>query len=479
MSDELYTDDDRLDARLRAGLAALVAEAPEPPPLPAPGAPRSTDRRLLAVAAAVVAVGVLVATIVAVSRGSDESLRTEPGRGRPLVGTTWVLDDVIGDGEKVPMLSDTLIDVRFDPCEPSTTTVPSSAGIPPLGQDCPGGLRVSGSLGCNTFVAGAGVEGDRLTVHQRMATVAGCDAPWTRIEAVAERVLDGRGSTIAISGDELRIERGADRLVYRAAVAPGIEELVGTEWRLAEAREGQAVTGPDDGSVSLEFDRCADAACADPLRVGGHDGCNDFGADGTIEQGRLRLGDVGATLVGCPDGVHQIVRRTLRTGASVAVADGVLFVRAQSGDSELVYRRALRALPDLVGTELAAGRRDDVIYRLSWEHNGGRGTLRLDHSSTGQSMQASMGFDLAGLDADPVLENSGPTDIGVGSYLWGIAPSGTARVVAEVGGRSVAIALYPLDGTDLQAFGGLLDQPPATVVAFDAAGQELARKRLA
>ena len=64
MSDEHYTDDDRLDARLRAGLAALVAEAPEPPT--AAGAGASGGRalgRLLAVAA-VVAVGLVVAAAV-------------------------------------------------------------------------------------------------------------------------------------------------------------------------------------------------------------------------------------------------------------------------------------------------------------------------------------------------------------------------------------------------------------------------------
>ncbi len=92
-------------------------------------------------------------------------------------------------------------------------------------------------------------------------------------------------------------------------------------------------------------------------------------------------------------------------------------------------------------------------------------------------MQASFGFDVSRPDTE--LESSDAVDIGVGWYAWGVAPAGTERLVTLIGGQEIQTETFPLGGTDLQAFGGLLDQQPDTVVAFDAAGRELARKRLA
>ncbi len=74
----------------RPGLAALVAEAPEPPPLPAPGAPRSTDRRLLALAAVLVLVAA-VAVGIATTRDERDADTVDTGPRASLVGRTWHL----------------------------------------------------------------------------------------------------------------------------------------------------------------------------------------------------------------------------------------------------------------------------------------------------------------------------------------------------------------------------------------------------
>lgn len=192
---------DDLDQRMRAGLAALVAEAPDPPALPAaaPSASAGPRLRLLA-AAAVVAVGALAAGAIVLA-GSDgrahvttDPTTATPPPDRPLAGTDWLLQEATVDGEPITIEPERVPFLYVTP-----------EGTVSLYDGCNhGGGEVD-----------VGPEPGSLRFEAGPVTAMGCGAARGELAHVSVAIGTGlRGpTTYAIDGDELTIE--ADGVVLR------------------------------------------------------------------------------------------------------------------------------------------------------------------------------------------------------------------------------------------------------------------------
>ena len=367
-----------------------------------------------------------------------------------------------------------MIDLRITRCTPATTTAPTTEGEV---VSCTTGLHLSATTVCNSVGGDVTVARGVLRTEHGLSTAVGCGAP----EATLSGVLLSPATRFAISGDRLRLQHGDDVLVYRAAAGTSAGALVGDGWVLAEARTdaGGLVDAEAPKPVRVRFEGCSGADCPGGLEVVGNDGCNDFAGGARLERNTLTLATTGPTAVtytaiGCSDRLSPLVGRVLHADAiQVTLVDSRLGLRAAGVD--LVFERAQAVLPEARGTELAAGRSGSVLYRLSWDRNGDQIGVYFDHSSPDTDMRASTTFDLV-RSPHSLEEDSGATDIGAGHYLWGVAPPGVVRVVAETAGERTTVPMHLLEGTGLSAFGVLLDEPPDAVIGYDAGGAEVARK---
>ncbi|MCB0970792.1 MAG: META domain-containing protein [Acidimicrobiales bacterium] len=206
MTDHDPTGDD-LDARLRSGVAALAAEAPDPPALPERSPQAPTPRRRSVVVAAAAAILLVTIGAIAVGLRSDDPPEplstidatttpngTERAPDRPLVGTQWLLVDATVDGEAIPFEDD-----------PPPSFV--------IGDDD----EFSQYDGCNGQSGEATIDGDELRVDARMSTLVGCVGQdgHPHISTVIDQVI-GSTARHEIDGDRLTLTTSHAHLVYEA-----------------------------------------------------------------------------------------------------------------------------------------------------------------------------------------------------------------------------------------------------------------------
>jgi heat shock protein HslJ len=103
--------------------------------------------------------------------------------------------------------------------------------------------------------------------------------------------------------------------------------LEGTSWR-ATLVDGE--TPMVDNPVTLQFE---------PGRIGGRTGCNDYGADVRVENGRLVVGGVTTTMAACVDELPSRIEGVwlaILEGDPILVSDGArLMLRSEAGEAIL------------------------------------------------------------------------------------------------------------------------------------------------
>jgi hypothetical protein len=240
---------DNLDARLRAGLAAVVDEAGEPPAFPdesggASPLPRVGGRtRVLAVAALVLAV-IAVGAVVAATRGGDRDHEVETaspptrrqGADRTLVGTRWWLVSVRKGAKDIAVdRPDVALQLRTEPpCDGRED------------RGCIDGDVIFASDACNGVQRRYVLRDDEIELgeHVGATTAMGCSGP---LVTTLGEVYEGRSVTYEISGDELTIRSRDATLTYRASEGPFAPvagtvldegEVGDTSYRLAGTSEG-------------------------------------------------------------------------------------------------------------------------------------------------------------------------------------------------------------------------------------------------
>jgi hypothetical protein len=259
--------------------------------------------------------------------------------------------------------------------------------------------------------------------------------------------------------------------VTTSAPSPAPAGFEDTDWVLVHARQG-SLPIVSDRAVRLSFTRCTDAACpVGRYRIGGSDGCNEFGGAVDITERELQLHGIGSTLVGCGDQLSPAVSRVFLTEGAVPYERDGDTLRLTAGPIELEYRRTAARLPEAQGDVVAEGQHDGDQWRLSSRREGDMITLELtvrEHTSTavgGGAVGTSIGSTETS-DSDQIVA------LGTGELVYGIAPARATRVTAQVEGEDpVELRTFAIPGADLKAFGGYTEQGMTTTRIYDASGQ--------
>lgn len=137
--------------------------------------------------------------------------------------------------------------------------------------------------------------------------VAEGDAIYFRVEENGVRQLDmSRQLITGPLAEHYRLNKVSDP-TEQAATATEVDGFTGIDWQLTELL-GETV--PADTSAYVHF--AADG------RVYGNSGCNQFSGSWGLEQHRLRLGQMAATMRACPEPQMQLEQQFL---ANLAMAD--------------------------------------------------------------------------------------------------------------------------------------------------------------
>ena len=504
--------DEGLDAHIRAGLEALVGEAPEPPApagiLATPVVPLHAHRRSVAWAAAA-AVVVLIASIAAVAAtrdagservrsGDPTTTSTAPAVDVPLGGTTWTLSKATYAGGDP---------VSFDGDRPPTITFPRDLSCHEV-CPTPYGPTTQWFDGCNwgatkmTAVGNAATEGAIVTPGQQTPstdvacpTDPGQPAP---ISAVIDDIIqnpfaatiDHNFLTLTRTGSR-PADASVSRLIFRARGRAGAASsdtlttrpVFGTHWTLVNATDhGAPLTiRTNRGTPTVRFDDHWDCGASCSPAAGpaffDSDGCNGSSGSMKVE---------GATFLPHGSGVSTLVKCTgtqippLGPGATTYEVTGDTLVLRGHDGRVLTYRAddQLFGPPDGVVVEQDALRdREGPLseYQLTWEGPVGHSQVDLHRSVGGRSLP----FVFVAI--DPVGRSrveASAASFGSHDLVFGVAPGEAARVVYEpAGGDPVDLALLPIDG--YQAIRGLV--PPGvtswTITAYDADGGRIEQDR--
>lgn len=198
------------------------------------------------------------------------------------------------------------------------------------------GGRVHGFSGCNRFVGGYVLDGDRIKVDSLAGTMMACEPAVMAAESAflaalggAQRVsVDAGRLTLAGTGD------ASQALVFEAAPPPRLD---GVNWEVTGFNNGrQAVVGVlADTTLRLAFDEQA---------VYGHAGCNRFRAAYSIDGNTISIEPPAATRMFCGgEGVMEQEQQFLAALASAttwAIERGMLDMHRGDGERVLTARDA-------------------------------------------------------------------------------------------------------------------------------------------
>ena len=218
------------------------------------------------------------------SSGSSGDVEGD-GQGVGALDGRWLVDVLVVGDEPFTLVAGTEPDVRFDVAKGTIgvgTGCNSMGGDVTIGED--GSLATSG-----LFMTEMGCDPERTAQEEGFATVVGGLQRWS---------VDG--TRLVLSGAAGRLE------AVRREVADPDRPLLGTTWVLDTLGDGAVASSVGTKPAAwIEFNAAgaanADGPAAGPVEVQGHDGCNGFGADATVEGATITFGQVRSTSMACPD----------------------------------------------------------------------------------------------------------------------------------------------------------------------------------
>ncbi len=162
--------------------------------------------------------------------------------------------------------------------------------------------RLSARVGCNLMGAGYRIEGGTLRLVGGVSTTEmGCDPERHEQDEWLMGLL-GDLPRVTLEGSELVLVRGRTqiRLLDREVAEPDLP-LLGTTWTLDTIVEGAVASSVPAGLEATL--RAADG------RIGGFDGCNEWGARlVSSDGGVIVLGRVARTLIACTGAAERLER---------------------------------------------------------------------------------------------------------------------------------------------------------------------------
>lgn len=202
------------------------------------------------------------------------STSAAPGGGGSLDGRTFLSVSVTEDGKPKELAPKTRIGLRF------------ADG------------NVHAETGCNQLGGAVSTAGGVLKVEVLGGTEMGCDAPRQDQQYWVEKLLKDR-PTWKLDADTLTLTRGATTVVLqdRKVVQPD-KTLDGTTWKLETVVDGDTewhMVGAEKAHLTISGER-----------ITGSTGCNDFEGPVARSAGKLTIGELAVTLVGCTGDVAKL-----------------------------------------------------------------------------------------------------------------------------------------------------------------------------
>ncbi len=198
---------------------------------------------------------------------------------------------------------------------------------------------VSGSAGCNNYVATYRTMVDKLTIGKLTTSTTNCRNPAGIMDQESIYLTNLQGAAnFTINGDQLVIfdESGKSLLTYqRGGAAATSLPIAGITWNLEMFRQGSGSSVPPAAPATVLFGPAGNLT--------GNAGCNSYsGGYTTSGSNGISIGPLATTLMYCGDpGVmdqETAVLTNLRTVASYEVTtDGMLNLRNAAGTPVLVY----------------------------------------------------------------------------------------------------------------------------------------------
>ncbi len=247
----------------------------------------------------------------------DIILAFQPLVSTPLVGTTWqALSYNNGKQAVVSVLNGTEITAVF-------------------GEDG----QLSGSAGCNNYVASYTVDGNAITIGPAASTMMMCAEP----EGVMEQEMAyltalTTAATYSIQGDQLELRTADGALVasYQQQAAP---QLTGINWEVVNYNHNQqAVVGVLEGTQIT-------AIFGEDGQMSGSAGCNNYSAGYTVDGNAITIGPAISTMMFCadPEGVMEqemAYLQALPSAATYVVQGDRLDLLAADGTIVAIYAAA-------------------------------------------------------------------------------------------------------------------------------------------
>ena len=207
------------------------------------------------------------------------STSAAPGGGGSLDGRSFLSVSVTEDGKPKELAPKTLIGLRF------------ADGF------------VHAETGCNQLGGEVSTAGGVLKVDQMGGTEMGCDAPRQEQQYWVEQLLKDR-PTWKLDADKLTLTRGTTTLVLqdRKVVQPD-KTLDGTKWRLATVVDGDTewhLVGAEKAYLTISGER-----------ITGSTGCNEFQGPVARTTGKITIGELAITLVGCTGDVAKLEKSVI------------------------------------------------------------------------------------------------------------------------------------------------------------------------
>ena len=155
------------------------------------------------------------------------------------------------------------------------------------------------SAGCNIMGGHYGVEDGRLVTDTLSMTEMGCDPPRHAQDEWLAAFIGAR-PTVRLDGNDLTLEADGTviKLLDREIAEPDLA-LVGPIWTLTSIVSGDAVSSVPAGVVArLQFTQDGQLQLAP--------GCNQGSGRWALEDGILRITDIGLTRMACPGAAGQV-----------------------------------------------------------------------------------------------------------------------------------------------------------------------------
>lgn len=277
----------------------------------------------------------------------------EPAMNDGITDRVWTLTHFGQANALQPVLSNTDVTLTFDTSQ----------------------ATAFGSDGCNSYSGSYTMTGQRLSFGERVSTLMACLDDRVMQQADAFHVIMNQVTAYRLSGNQLHLIAGDDRLVFAMSMS-----LSDTDWTLlAYGSLDQPQLTLPDSDITLRFD-------SSDGQVYGASGCNTyFGRYETSDDTHLTISAIGLTRMACEESLmsqEQHYIELLQNDHTISDLDEG-FLKLVTEDVKVLYF-APQSAPDSLVRLLTVTQTDEHVRAVGLARGLFEGTVTVElHAADG------------------------------------------------------------------------------------------------